>query len=83
MASRNGSKKKAAVKGGRIPGQAPEGKLEQPKSPMPPQHQSKPGEEAKLKPRPRYEAPHYNGASGLKCGDRSLNNNQEERDGRR
>jgi NAD(P)-dependent dehydrogenase (short-subunit alcohol dehydrogenase family) len=33
---------------------------------MPPQHQSKPGEEAKLKPRPRYEAPRYNGAGKLK-----------------
>jgi NAD(P)-dependent dehydrogenase (short-subunit alcohol dehydrogenase family) len=33
---------------------------------MPPQHQSKPGEEAKLKPRPRYKAPHYNGAGKLK-----------------
>ena len=66
MASRNGSKKKVAAKGGRTSGKAPEGKLEQPKSPMPPQHQSKPGEEAKLKPRPRYEAPHYNGAGKLK-----------------
>ncbi|HKP81409.1 MAG TPA: SDR family oxidoreductase [Pyrinomonadaceae bacterium] len=66
MASRNGSKKKAAAKDRRTPGKAPEGKLEQPKSPMPPQHQSKPGEEAKLKPRPRYEAPHYNGAGKLK-----------------
>jgi len=66
MASRNGSKKKVTAKGRRTPGKAPEGKLEQPKSPMPPQHQSKPGEEAKLKPRPRYEAPHYNGAGKLK-----------------
>jgi NAD(P)-dependent dehydrogenase (short-subunit alcohol dehydrogenase family) len=42
------------------------GKLEQPKSPMPAQHQAKPGEEAKLKPRPRYEAPLYAGAGKLK-----------------
>src|SRR5919199_6917807 len=42
------------------------GKLEEPKSPMPPQHQSKPGSEAKLKPRPRYEAPLYMGAGKLK-----------------
>jgi NAD(P)-dependent dehydrogenase (short-subunit alcohol dehydrogenase family) len=41
-------------------------KVEQPKSPMPPQHQRKPGQEAKLKPRPRYEAPHYAGAGKLK-----------------
>src|ERR1043166_1150257 len=41
-------------------------KVEQPKSPMPAQHQRKPGEEAKLNPRPRYEAPHYTGAGKLK-----------------
>jgi NAD(P)-dependent dehydrogenase (short-subunit alcohol dehydrogenase family) len=42
------------------------GKLDEPKSPMPPQHQRKPGIEAKLKPRPRYEAPLYTGAGKLK-----------------
>ena len=41
-------------------------KVEEPKSPMPPQHQPKPGKEAKLKPRPKYEAPVYNGAGKLK-----------------
>ena len=41
-------------------------KLEEPKSPMPAQHQRKPGEEHKLDPRPRYEAPHYAGAGKLK-----------------
>ena len=41
-------------------------KIKEPKSPMPPQHQQKPGEEAKLKPRPRYEAPLYAGAGKLK-----------------
>lgn len=65
MASRNGTKTKA-TKSRRTSGKAPEGKLEQPKSPMPPQHQPKPGEEAKLEPRPRYEAPHYAGAGKLK-----------------
>jgi NAD(P)-dependent dehydrogenase (short-subunit alcohol dehydrogenase family) len=44
----------------------PKGKLEQPLSPMPPQHQRKPGIEAKLYPRPRYKAPHYRGAEKLK-----------------
>lgn len=44
----------------------PKGKLEQPMSPMPPQHQPKPGIEAKLDPRPRYKAPHYKGAEKLK-----------------
>jgi hypothetical protein len=41
-------------------------KVKQPKSPMPAQHQRKPGVEAKLKPRPRYEAPLYTGAGKLK-----------------
>ena len=40
--------------------------LKQPKSPMPAQHQRKPGLEWKLDPRPRYEAPHYKGAEKLK-----------------
>lgn len=43
-----------------------EGRLEQPKSPMPAQHQRKPGDESKLKPRPHYEAPHYVGSGKLK-----------------
>jgi NAD(P)-dependent dehydrogenase (short-subunit alcohol dehydrogenase family) len=42
------------------------GKLEEPMSPMPPQHQRKPGVEAKIEPRPRYEAPLYAGAGKLK-----------------
>lgn len=42
------------------------GQLKQPKSPMPAQHQSKPGIEAKLDPRPRFEAPLYKGAEKLK-----------------
>jgi NAD(P)-dependent dehydrogenase (short-subunit alcohol dehydrogenase family) len=33
---------------------------------MPPQHQRKPGVEAKLKPRPRYDAPLYVGSGKLK-----------------
>ena len=42
------------------------GKLEEPKSPMPPQHQPKPGIEAELDPRPNYMAPLYKGAEKLK-----------------
>ena len=42
------------------------GKLDQPMSPMPPQHQPKPGVEAKLDPRPNYLAPLYKGAEKLK-----------------
>jgi NAD(P)-dependent dehydrogenase (short-subunit alcohol dehydrogenase family) len=41
-------------------------KLREPKSPMPPQHQRKPGLESKLDPRPRYKAPHYQGADKLR-----------------
>lgn len=38
----------------------------QPKSPMPAQHQDKPGIEAEIEPRPQYEAPGYKGADKLK-----------------
>jgi NAD(P)-dependent dehydrogenase (short-subunit alcohol dehydrogenase family) len=39
--------------------------LREPKSPMPAQHQSKPGLESKMTPRPRYQARHYKGADKL------------------
>lgn len=39
---------------------------EEPQSPFPPQHQDKPGNEAQLSPRPRYEAPLYVGAGKLR-----------------
>ena len=42
------------------------GQLREPKSPMPAQHQRKPGIESKLKPRPRFEAPNYKGSEKLK-----------------
>jgi hypothetical protein len=41
------------------------GQLSEPKSPMPAQHQQKPGLESKMTPRPRYLAPHYRGADKL------------------
>lgn len=41
------------------------GQLKEPKSPMPAQHQRKPGIESKLNPRPRYEAPLYKGSGKL------------------
>ena len=41
------------------------GGLKQPKSPVPAQHQKKPGLESKMKPRPHYLAPHYKGADKL------------------
>ena len=42
------------------------GQLQEPKSPMPKQHQKKPGIEAKVTPRPRYNAPRYKGGDKLK-----------------
>lgn len=56
-----GSVKRSARAGGN--GREPH---EQPKSPMPAQHQPKPGQEHKLNPRPNYEAPQYEGAGKLK-----------------
>ena len=38
---------------------------EQPMSPMPAQHQEKPGLESKMEPRPEYEAPLYKGSGKL------------------
>ncbi len=54
-----------AMKTAKAPGPV-SGKLDEPQSPMPPQHQEKPGIESELTPRPRYEAPHYKGADKLK-----------------
>jgi NAD(P)-dependent dehydrogenase (short-subunit alcohol dehydrogenase family) len=44
---------------------------EQPRPPLPAQHQDKPGIEAKLEPRPRYQAPAYKAAGKLE-GKRAL-----------
>jgi NAD(P)-dependent dehydrogenase (short-subunit alcohol dehydrogenase family) len=44
---------------------------EQPKPPFPAQHQDKPGIEAELEPRPRYQAPAYKAAGKLE-GKRAL-----------
>src|SRR5947209_6884631 len=41
------------------------GVQEEPKSPMPAQHQEKPGIESEVEPRPRYEAPLYKGSGKL------------------
>lgn len=41
------------------------GQLQEPKSPMPAQHQRKPGIESRLNPRPRYQAPLYKGSGKL------------------
>jgi len=63
MPSRNGAK---GARGKRATRGRATKKVEQPKSPMPPQHQAKPGQETKVKPRPRYQAPLYEGAGKLK-----------------
>jgi NAD(P)-dependent dehydrogenase (short-subunit alcohol dehydrogenase family) len=36
-----------------------------PKSPLPPQHQARPGDESKITPRPQFEAPDYKGSEKL------------------
>ena len=40
-------------------------KKQKPKPPFPPQHQPRPGLEAKMTPRPRYESPTYEGSGKL------------------
>ena len=66
MASRSAAKKATTRRSSKKNNGAINGKLEQPMSPMPAQHQPKPGIEAKLKPRPNYQAPLYKGAGKLK-----------------
>ena len=42
------------------------GQQKEPKNPLPPQHQPRPGIEAEIEPRPRYKAPLYKGSEKLK-----------------
>lgn len=58
--NRVAAKRKASLSPGEV------GQLKEPKSPMPAQHQRKPGLESKLNPRPRYKAPYYKGSDKLK-----------------
>ena len=58
-AAKNGARKKSGGSNGAM------GQLKEPKSPMPAQHQRKPGLEWKLDPRPRYKAPQYKGSGKL------------------
>ncbi len=53
--------KKASAKRGATPPRV----LKEPESPMPAQHLEKPGLEAELELKPRYEAPHYRGSGKL------------------
>ncbi len=61
-----GKRVAAVAKRGGRKSAAEMGQLKEPKSPMPAQHQRKPGFESKLSPRPRYKAPHYQGSGKLK-----------------
>jgi NAD(P)-dependent dehydrogenase (short-subunit alcohol dehydrogenase family) len=54
-----------------LPSPARDGPLDEPKSPMPEQHQDSPGLESRLQPKPRYEAPQYKAAGKLE-GKRAL-----------
>ena len=64
-AAKKGAKKGAAKKQGK--GQAPpQGEQQEPVSPMPAQHQQRPGIEAEMTPRPEYEAPLYRGSGKLR-----------------
>lgn len=64
VSGKSGGKKKVTISRARN-SRGEVGRQEQPKSPMPPQHQEKPGLESKLRPRPEYEAPLYKGSGKL------------------
>ncbi|HKC63805.1 MAG TPA: SDR family oxidoreductase [Pyrinomonadaceae bacterium] len=63
---KSGSKKQAAKSRASKGSGKAAGTQQQPKSPMPAQHQEKPGIESKITPKPEYEAPLYKGSSKLK-----------------
>ncbi len=66
QASKQSSKqasKQASKKGGEQ--SPPQGEQQQPVSPLPAQHQEKPGIEARMTPRPEYAAPLYRGSGKL------------------
>lgn len=58
--------KKSPSKTGKLVEFESKSRRERPKSPFAQQHQQKPGKEAELKPKPRYEAPGYRGSEKLK-----------------
>lgn len=64
VSGKSAVKKKGAAKGaGRSRREV--GLQQEPKSPLPPQHQEKPGLESKIRPRPQFEAPLYKGSGKL------------------
>jgi NAD(P)-dependent dehydrogenase (short-subunit alcohol dehydrogenase family) len=68
-AATNGSARARSTGGGRAEttrSQSPEQRIARyEKSPLPKQHQPKPGIEAEMRPRPKYVAPHYHGSEKL------------------
>jgi NAD(P)-dependent dehydrogenase (short-subunit alcohol dehydrogenase family) len=64
-AAKKSAGKSAAKKASAKRAASPPRVLKEPESPMPAQHLKKPGIEAKLELKPRYEAPHYRGSSKL------------------
>ena len=68
-AKKTKSGKKQAARASKVVGRNQKGvkarTQQEPLSPMPPQHQEKPGLESKIRPRPEYEAPLYKGAGKL------------------
>jgi NAD(P)-dependent dehydrogenase (short-subunit alcohol dehydrogenase family) len=65
-AGEKGGSKKAAAKNSSAKRGAPPRVQKEPESPMPAQHQEKPGLESELEPQPRFEAPNYKGSDKLK-----------------
>ncbi len=64
-AAKKSTAKSAAEKLAALRAGSPPRVLKEPESPMPAQHVEKPGLEAELELKPRYEAPHYRGSSKL------------------
>jgi NAD(P)-dependent dehydrogenase (short-subunit alcohol dehydrogenase family) len=64
--ARKTTRRRRAVTSKRAATRSPERRIkEYPKNPLPAQHQKKPGIEAKMRPRPQYEAPAYKPAGKL------------------
>jgi NAD(P)-dependent dehydrogenase (short-subunit alcohol dehydrogenase family) len=64
-AAKKSAPKKSASRKSASKRSAPPRVLKEPESPMPAQHIEKPGIEAELELKPRYEAPHYKGSGKL------------------
>src|SRR5918912_4630414 len=63
--TKGGAKKGGAQKASKSRKKSPNTGQREPQSPMPAQHQEKPGIESELRPRPRYQAPLYKGSGKL------------------